>query len=79
MDFGAGVVYESGMSDEPENLVLRSLRRIEASLDSLREDMREVKTRVGLLEQQVVLLSTRVDRVEMRLDRIERRLDLVEV
>jgi predicted nuclease with TOPRIM domain len=66
------------MSDEPESLILRSLRRIEAGLDGLREDMREVKTRVGLLEQQVALLSTRVDRLELRLERIERRLDLVE-
>lgn len=86
MDFGAGVVYESGMSDEPENLVLRSLRRIEAGMDGLREEMREVKTRIGLLEQQVSLMgqqvaavSIRIDRVEARLDRIERRLDLVEV
>ena len=66
------------MSDEPESLILRSLRRIEAGLDVLREDMREVKTRLALLEQQVALVSTRIDRVELRLDRIERRLDLVE-
>jgi predicted nucleic acid-binding Zn-ribbon protein len=66
------------MAEEPENLISRSLRRIEAGMDGLREDMHEVKTRLGLLEQQVALISTRVDRVEMRLDRIERRLDLVE-
>jgi predicted nucleic acid-binding Zn-ribbon protein len=66
------------MNEEAENLVLRALRRIETSIDGLREDMREVKTRLGILAQQYASLSTRVDRIEFRLDRIEKRLDLVE-
>ena len=67
------------MSGEPENLVLRSLRRIEAAIDGLREGNRGIKTGLGLLEQQFASFSNQLDRVELRLDRIEKRLDLVEV
>jgi len=78
-------MVQSFMNDETENLVLRALRRIEISNDGIREDMREVKTRLSLVEQQIGVmgqqiasLSGRIDRVELRLDRIEKRLDLVE-
>lgn len=66
------------MAEEPDSLVLRYLRRIDAQVDALREDMREVKTRLGLLEQRYATSSSRIDRLEARLDRIEKRLDLVE-
>ena len=72
------------MTDEPESLTLRYLRRIDAAIGALGEDMREVKTRLSILEQQVGLLaqqyaslSSRIDRIEGRLERIERRLELV--
>ena len=67
------------MADEPESLVLRYLRRLDTNLEIVRDDIREIKTRVGLLEQQYASLSNRIDRIELRLDRIEKRLDLVEV
>lgn len=63
---------------EPDSLVLRYLRQIDEKLDRVIEDVRELKTRVGILEQQYASISTRMDRVENRLERIERRLDLVE-
>jgi len=77
------------MSDEPENLTLVFLRRLDAKMDRVLEDMGDVKHRLTTLEIQVgQLVSTeashyactamRLDRVEQRLDRIERRLDLVE-
>ncbi len=85
LDFCHRRRYIHHMVDEPDSLVLRSLRRIETGMDGLREDNREIKTRLGLLEQQVGVMgqqvatvSVRMDRVELRLDRIERRLDLVE-
>lgn len=40
------------MSDV-ENLILEHLRQIRAGNDALREDMREVKTRLGHLEDQI--------------------------
>jgi hypothetical protein len=37
------------MVEEPESLMLRSLRRIEAGMDGLRDDNREIKSgSVGL-------------------------------
>ncbi len=64
---------------EPDNIILVYLRRIDEKLDRVIEDVREIKTRVGILEQQYASVSNRIDRVESRLDRIEKRLDLVEV
>ena len=61
-----------------EDIVLVCLRRIDGKVDRLSEDMREVKSRLGILEQQYASLSRRVDRIEDRLERIERRLDLAE-
>ncbi len=65
-------------NEQPENIALVYLRRIDEKVDGLREDMREVKSRLGILESQYASISNRIDRVEFRLDRIERRLDLVE-
>jgi outer membrane murein-binding lipoprotein Lpp len=77
------------MPDDPENLVLVFLRRIDAKVDRLGEDVQDLKHRMTTLEQQVGALAateashyaglaSRLDRVEARLDRIERRLDLVD-
>ncbi len=63
---------------EPEQPILRLLRNIDQKVDGLRDDMRELKTRVGILEQQYASLSNRIDRIELRLDRIETRLGLIE-
>jgi septation ring formation regulator EzrA len=67
------------MADDPDDLTLRYLRSIDTKLDALQSDMREVKTRIGILEQQYASISNRVDRIETRLERIERRLDLVDM
>jgi len=73
------------MSDEPDNIVLVHLRRIESKLDKQTEDIGDLKRRVTSLEAGVSLLhgdfagqSIRIDRIEQRLERIGRRLDLVE-
>lgn len=62
----------------PDQIVLRLLRSIDQKVDNLRDDMREIKTRIGILEQQYASLSNRIDRIELRLDRIETRLGLIE-
>jgi hypothetical protein len=66
-----------------DNIVLEHLRHIRGAVDALRDDMREVKHRVGSVEREVVHvkvaeLSERVDRLSDRLERVERRLDLTE-
>ena len=76
------------MSDEPESILLISMRRLDAKMDALSEDVLDVKHRLTALEVQVAnasstesshyaSLATRLDRVEVRLDCVERRLDIV--
>lgn len=64
---------------EPDNIVLVYLRRLSEQMEAVREDNREIKVRLSILEQQMASVVTRLDRVELRLDRIERRMDLVEI
>ena len=63
---------------EVENLILDHLRHMSGGIDGLREDMREVKTRLGILENQYASMSSRLDRLDARVERIERRLDLAD-
>lgn len=51
-------------AETTENLVLEHLCHIRASVDALREDMREVKGRLGILESQYASLSNRLDRLD---------------
>jgi hypothetical protein len=71
---------------EAESIVLEHLRYIRGAVDGLRDDMREVKQRVGALVTgfaQVTVrlaeMSNRVDRLSDRVERIERRLELAPV
>lgn len=66
------------MSPATENLVLEHLRAIRATQDRHTQDFREIKTRLGFIEQQYALISPRLDRMEERGLRIEKRLELVE-
>ena len=72
------------MSDQPDNLILVYLRRIDDKIDRLAAGQADLSRRVTSLETKVALLhgdfaaqSERIDRIEIRLDRIERRLDIV--
>ena len=56
---------------EADNLVLEHLRYIRARVDVLSEDMREVKDRLGALEERYAGLSRRLDRLDGRVERIE--------
>tara|TARA_R110002110_G_scaffold12692_15_gene60225 strand:+ start:3271 stop:3477 length:207 start_codon:yes stop_codon:yes gene_type:complete len=66
------------MAESPDNLVLTYLRRIDEKVDRLAEDMREVKSRLGILESQYASLSNRLDRLDERVARPENRLGLAE-
>ena len=76
------------MSDDPANVTLVFLGRLDGKLDALRDDVRELNERMTTLEIQVTNLAAiegshyaslagRMDRNNDRLDRIERRLDIV--
>jgi hypothetical protein len=67
------------MADEPDNIVLIYLRRIDEKLDRVVDDVRDLKVRVTGLEEGLAGVNRRLDRADARLDRIERRLDLVEL
>jgi hypothetical protein len=57
--------------------ILDHLRHLRGGMDVLRDDMREVKTRLGILVNQYAM-SSRLDRLDARVERIERRLDLAD-
>jgi hypothetical protein len=44
----------------------------------VRDDIREMKQRIGSLENQYAIMSNRLDRMDVRIERIERRLDLAD-
>ena len=66
------------MSEQPENLMLVFLRRIDEKLDRVIEDVRDLKIRVTNVEEGLAGVHRRLDRTDARLDRIERRLDLAD-
>ncbi len=72
------------MASKPEDIVLVLLRRMDAKLDRITDDLRDIKPRLTSVERQLGELrvdlagqAARIDRIEVRLDRIERRLDIV--
>lgn len=80
------------VAEEPENLILRYLRRLDGKIDTLAEGMSEVKERLTALElgqaatireisrlaETDARLQASVDRLNDRVGRIERRLDISE-
>jgi hypothetical protein len=78
------------MSDQPENLTLIYLRRLDSKIDSLFQDIADLKHRMTAVEVQLgsmastelshyASLATRLDGHDARLERIGRRLDLAEM
>jgi chromosome segregation ATPase len=66
------------MSSPGDNIVLEHLRHIRTAVDETRHDIREIKARLGTLEQQYANMSNRIDRTEYRLERIETRIGLID-
>ena len=62
------------MSDEPNSLILRYLRRIDKRMDT---HLSKLVGRTGLLAQSYASVSHRLDQIDFRMERIERRLDLI--
>jgi archaellum component FlaC len=66
------------MADEPDNLVLQMLRRMDTKLDRVIDDLGDLKVRMTHVEEGLAGVNRRLDRLETRVDRIEKRLDLVD-
>ncbi|HEY0291311.1 MAG TPA: hypothetical protein VGC51_03085 [Hansschlegelia sp.] len=66
------------MADEPDNLILVYLRRLDGKMDRLIDDVTDLKVRVTAVEEGLAGVHRRLDRLDTRVDRIERRLDLAD-
>ncbi len=66
------------MAREPDNLVLEYLRRLDAGVQLLREDVGDLKRRMTGVEEGLAGVNHRLERLDERVGRIERRLDLAE-
>lgn len=80
------------MAEEPENIVLAYLRRIDLNVKDLQRGQSEVLNRLNRLEEGVARvrrdqandaetvahLQAQVDRLREQIERINRRLDLVD-
>ncbi|WP_269513561.1 hypothetical protein [Brevundimonas subvibrioides] len=66
------------MVDEPDNIVLTLLRRMDTKLDRVLDDISDLKVRMTHVEEGLAGVNRRLDRLETRVDRIEKRLDLVD-
>jgi hypothetical protein len=73
------------MAEEPQNLVLEYLRRIDRKVDGLIEEFRHFNLRVAAVESHIagqhvsnVHQTSEIDRIKLRLERVERRLELAD-
>ena len=66
------------MAGDPDSLILEHLRVIRGSVERMEHDIKDLKFRVGQIEQTLVHHNSRFDRIEERLEHIEKRLGLVD-
>jgi len=80
------------MAEQPDNMVVVYLRRLDEKFDRTAADIGDMKTSVTNIEERmgqfdlrlaqvdisIAGVNRRIDRIETRLDRIERRFDLVD-
>ena len=71
------------MTDEPDSLVLRFLRKMDEKLDKLdgrqqetNAELRSIKTHISAFMQSELAQDSSLASILTRLDKIERRLDL---
>lgn len=66
------------MADEPDNLTLRMLRKIDARLDAIEARLSEITGTQSAMLQLMTAQDARLSRIESDLSRVQRRLDLNE-
>jgi archaellum component FlaC len=64
------------MADEPDNIVLAILRKIDQRTERMAEDLQDMKVRLTSVEEGLAGVNRRLDRLDHRLERIEPRLEL---
>ena len=66
------------MAEEPHDLVLEHLRVIRADVATLRDDVREMRTRQAAVEDMFSFLVSAVTRMQHSLDRLTDRVERIE-
>jgi predicted nuclease with TOPRIM domain len=66
------------MAEEPHDLALEHLRFIRADVATLRDDMREMRTRRVAVEDMFSFLVSAVTRMQHSLDRLTDRVERIE-
>ena len=66
------------MAEKPDNIILVMLRRIDARLERLVDDVQNLKIRMTHVVEGLAGVNRRLDRLEVRVDRIEKRLGLID-
>ncbi|MGE3869495.1 MAG: hypothetical protein AB7F51_08295 [Pseudorhodoplanes sp.] len=66
------------MVDQPDNIVLAMLRKIDERTARMFDDLTDIKARMTSVEEGLAGVNRRLDRLDTRVDRIERRLELTE-
>lgn len=66
------------MAHEPRDLVIEHLRAIRADIGTLRDDMREMRTRQAAVEDMFSFLVTAITRMQHSLDRLTDRVERIE-
>ena len=67
------------MADDPDNIVLVMLRRIDQRTERMAEDLQDLKVRMTGVKEGLAGVNRRIDRLEQGVERIEPRLDLADV
>jgi phage shock protein A len=73
------------MTDATDNLVLEHLRALRADVSDVKNDMRDVKARLGSIESYIATLhadqartGTKLDDIVHRVERLEKRTGLID-
>jgi len=66
------------MSEQPENIILIFLRRLDQKVDRLIDDVSDLKLHVSAVVAAVARVDSRLDRLEHRFDVLEQRQDSFE-
>ena len=66
------------MAEKPDNIILVMLRRIDARLERLVDDVQDLNIRMTHVVEGWAGVNRRLDRLEVGVDRIEKRLGLID-
>jgi hypothetical protein len=66
------------MAEVSNEFIVEILRRLQSDVADIKVDVRETRSRVGIMERQIADLSVRMDRRDELMERVMRRLELGE-